>query len=62
MIHCWGSRLSEALRHYWSFYLLTSAGWDGWRAVADGGLIVIAGRPVIDLLARYRERFNVTWG
>ena len=56
-----GMGAGEALRHYWAFYLLTSAGWDGWRAVADGGLILIAGRPVIDLLARYRERFNVTW-
>jgi energy-coupling factor transport system substrate-specific component len=56
-----GMGAGEALRHYWSFYLLTSAGWDGWRAIADGGLILIAGRPVVDLLVRYRERFNVRW-
>lgn len=54
-----GLGLSETLRHYWSFYLLTSAGWDGWRALANVALILIAGRPALDLLVRFRERFQI---
>jgi energy-coupling factor transport system substrate-specific component len=54
-----GMGVSETLRHYWSFYLLTSAGWDGWRALANGGLILAAGRPTLDLLVRFRERFQI---
>jgi energy-coupling factor transport system substrate-specific component len=57
-----GMGVGETLRHYWSFYILTSAGWDAWRAAANAALILIAGRPVIDLLVRYRERFEVRYG
>jgi energy-coupling factor transport system substrate-specific component len=49
----------ETLRHYWSFYLLTSAGWDGFRAVANVALVLAAGRPTLDLLVRFRDRFQV---
>ncbi len=51
--------LSETLRHYWSFYLLTSAGWDIWRALANLVLIVAVGRPVLDVLVRFRDRFQI---
>jgi energy-coupling factor transport system substrate-specific component len=54
-----GMGVGETLRHYWSFYLLTSAGWDGWRTLANGGLILAAGRPTLDLLVRFRERFQI---
>ena len=54
-----GLGAGETVRHYWSFYLLTSAGWDGWRALANVGLILAAGRPTLDLLVRFRERFQV---
>lgn len=54
-----GLGLGETLRHYWSFYLLTSAGWDAFRAAGNVALVLIAGRPVIDLLTRYRDRFQI---
>jgi energy-coupling factor transport system substrate-specific component len=57
-----GLGLQETLQHYWSFYLLTSAGWDVWRAIANAALILAAGRPVIDLLTRYRDRFEIRYG
>ena len=49
----------EAMSHYWSFYLVTSAGWDIWRAIGNVALVLAAGRPVLDLLTRYRDRFQV---
>jgi len=57
----WQPALSfgATLRHYWSFYLLTSAGWDVWRAIANVALILAVGRPVLDVLARFRDRFQV---
>jgi energy-coupling factor transport system substrate-specific component len=54
-----GLSLGETLRHYWSFYLLTSAGWDVWRAVANVVLILAVGRPVLDVLVRFRNRFQI---
>jgi energy-coupling factor transport system substrate-specific component len=54
-----GMGLGEALRHYWAFYVLTSAGWDAWRAIANVAFVVVAGRPTIDLLVRYRDRFQI---
>ena len=54
-----GLSLGETLRHYWSFYLLTSAGWDLWRALANVVLILAVGRPVLDVLSRFRDRFQI---
>lgn len=54
-----GLSLVETLRHYWSFYLLTSAGWDVWRALANVVLILAVGRPVLDVLSRFRDRFQI---
>ena len=54
-----GLSLGETLKHYWSFYLLTSAGWDVWRALANVVLIVAVGRPVLDVLSRFRDRFQI---
>ena len=56
-----GLGLGETLRHYWSFYILTSAGWDGFRAISNVVLVLAVGRPVIDLLVRYRDRFLITY-
>jgi energy-coupling factor transport system substrate-specific component len=56
-----GLGLAETLRHYWSFYLLTSAGWDAWRAAANVLLVLVAGRPLLYLLLRFRERFQVRY-
>jgi energy-coupling factor transport system substrate-specific component len=57
-----GLGLRETLQHYWSFYILTSAGWDAWRAIANAALLLVAGRPVVDLLTRYRDRFEIRYG
>ena len=54
-----GMGLGETLRHYWSFYVLTSAGWDVWRALANVALVLVAGRPTLDLLVRFRDRFQI---
>jgi energy-coupling factor transport system substrate-specific component len=54
-----GMGLGTAVRHYWSFYLLTSAGWDAWRALANVLFVLVAGRPTIDLFVRYRDRFQI---
>jgi energy-coupling factor transport system substrate-specific component len=54
-----GLSLGETLKHYWSFYLLTSAGWDVWRAAANVVLILAVGRPVLDVLTRFRDRFQI---
>ena len=54
-----GLGLGETLQHYWAFYMLTSAGWDSLRAVANVALVLVAGRPTLDLLVRFRDRFQV---
>ena len=54
-----GLSLGEMIKHYWSFYLLTSAGWDIWRALANVILILAIGRPVLDVLSRFRDRFQI---
>jgi energy-coupling factor transport system substrate-specific component len=56
-----GLGLAETLRNYWSFYVLTSLGWDAWRALAGVLLILAAGRPTLDLLLRYRDRFQIRY-
>ena len=57
-----GLGLLPTIRHYWAFYLLTSAGWDAWRAIVNALLIAVAGRPTLDVLSRFRDRFQVAWG
>ena len=57
-----GLGLGELLKHYWSFYLLTSAGWDAWRAIANVILILFLGRPVLDVFLRFRSRFQIDFG
>ncbi|MHB8684106.1 MAG: ECF transporter S component [Dehalococcoidia bacterium] len=56
-----GLGLVATMRHYWAFYLLTSAGWDAWGAIANVALLAIAGRPILSVLVRFRERFQVDW-
>jgi energy-coupling factor transport system substrate-specific component len=55
--------LAETLERYLRFYLLTSLPWDAFRGVGNAALILIAGRPVIELLRRYKRRFTfeVEW-
>jgi energy-coupling factor transport system substrate-specific component len=54
-----GLGLVATLRHYWAFYVLTSAGWDAWRSLANVILIIVAGRPTLTVLVRFRDRFTV---
>lgn len=56
-----GMGAGDTLRHYWSFYVLTSAGWDAWRALANVALVLVAGRPTLDLLVRFRDRFQISF-
>lgn len=57
-----GMGLVETLRHYWTFYLLTSAGWDVWTAAGNVVMLAVAGRPVLAVLVRFRNRFQVRFG
>ncbi len=57
-----GLGLAATIRHYWAFYVLTSAGWDIWAAIGNVLLLAVAGRPVLALLVRFRDRFQVSWG
>lgn len=54
-----GLGFGETVRHYWSFYILTSAGWDAWRALGNVVLVLLVARPALDMLTRYRDRFQV---
>lgn len=54
-----GLGLIGTLKHYWAFYLLTSAGWDAWRSVANVLFIAVAGRATLKVLSRYRDRFTI---
>jgi energy-coupling factor transport system substrate-specific component len=57
-----GLGLGETLRRYWSFYALTSAGWDAWAAAGNAILLAMAGRPLLSMLTRYRDRFQIRFG
>jgi energy-coupling factor transport system substrate-specific component len=54
----WSPSLSaaESIEHYAAFYVATSLVHDATRGVATALLIVVAGRPVLRLLRRYRAR------
>jgi energy-coupling factor transport system substrate-specific component len=54
-----GIGLSEALRRYWNFYLLTSLGWDLLRAVCNAIVLAFLAGPLLKALTRFRARF--TW-
>ncbi len=57
-----GMGLLTTLEHYWAFYALTSLGWDAWAAISNAALIAIAGRPVLSVLVRFRDRFQISFG
>jgi energy-coupling factor transport system substrate-specific component len=54
-----GLGLSETLRRYWNYYLLTSFGWDAMRSLANAVLLATLGPALLRALDRYRDRF--TW-
>ncbi len=51
-----GDPLTETIRHYATFYLATSLGWDLPRGVLTAVLVLIAGRPVMRTLRRAVRR------
>ncbi len=55
-----GLGVVTTLRHYWAFYVLTSAGWDAWTALGNVVLLAVAGPPVLAVLVRFRDRFTVS--
>jgi energy-coupling factor transport system substrate-specific component len=55
------STLIEALQRYTTFYLLTSLGWDVFRAFGNGALIAIVGIPVLRTLRRFQQRFDFAY-
>ncbi len=46
----------ENLHRYFVFDLTTSLGWDAGRAITNGLLIALVGRPVLDALRRASRR------
>lgn len=55
-----GIGLAETLRRYWSFYVLTSFGWDAAGALANAVLIAITGAAVLPSLRRFSSRLRPT--
>lgn len=53
-----GLGIGDTVDHYWRFYLLTSLGHDAFRGIGNALVIILAGAPVLDLLQRYRRRFD----
>lgn len=54
-----GLGVAETIRHYRSFYMSTSLGWDAFRGIGNAVVIIAAGAPVLDLLRRFRRRFSL---
>ncbi len=49
----------ESLEHYAQYYLVTSAGYDLFRAIANVAILLVVGPAVLTTLDRFRGRF--TW-
>jgi energy-coupling factor transport system substrate-specific component len=53
-----GLSATEALDRYARFYLITSLGYDAFRAAGNAVLILALGGPVLQVLDRFRARFS----
>jgi energy-coupling factor transport system substrate-specific component len=53
-----GLGVGDTLRHYWSFYVATSFGWDAAGALANLALIVLTGRAVLRSMRRFSSRLD----
>jgi energy-coupling factor transport system substrate-specific component len=51
----------EALARFGHFYAVTSLAWDSFRAAGNVVMVVLLGPPILAALARFRERFTVTF-
>ena len=49
------------VRRFASFYLVTSAAYDAFRAVGNAALVLLLGGPALAALARFKRRFLVEW-
>jgi energy-coupling factor transport system substrate-specific component len=56
-----GLGAAETLGRYARFYLVTSLLWDTVGAVGNLALLVLAGRPLLEALERFRRRAHVIW-
>lgn len=50
--------LAETIERYGRFYLVTSLGFDLFRAIGNVMLVLVLGGPILRLLERYRRRFS----
>lgn len=53
-----GAGVSETLRRYWSFYVVTSAGWDAAGALANAVLIGLTGAGLLSTMRRLAPRLT----
>lgn len=53
-----GAGPATNLSHYARFYLVTSAGWDTFRAIGNAVLVIVAGRPLLGALDRAARRMH----
>ena len=53
-----GMSAGETFRHYAKFYLVTSLGYDLFRAIANAVLVLALGGPLLRVLERFRRRFG----
>lgn len=53
-----GAPLAENLRRYWSFYVLTSAGWDAAGALTNAVLIAFTGAALLTTMRRFAPRLT----
>jgi len=55
-----GAAFIENVQHYSAYYLATSVVWDITRAVANVLMMSLMARPVLKILARFKNRFRFT--
>lgn len=53
-----GMGLGETISRYWSFYVVTSLGWDAAGALANAALIGLTGAAVLPSLRRFASRLR----
>jgi len=53
-----GIGLSEVLRRYLAYYLITSFVWDLMGAAGNATLFLVFGRPILRALQRFHQRFS----
>ncbi|HET9442467.1 MAG TPA: ECF transporter S component [Acidimicrobiales bacterium] len=53
-----GLGLAATLRRYWSFYVVTSAGWDAAGALANAALVAATGAALLPAMRRFAVRLE----